>query len=452
MTRLAQRTREPKLDTRTAREKLAPSGKPYYRSLSQGLHIGYRKGRKAARGVVRVYIGNARYVVETLASADDRAEANGHDILTFGQAIRAAEAARSRLNANLRQSGPYTVSNALEDYFWHLEQEAKATSDSRNRAKVHISPSLGSVVVAKLTPEKLRSWLKELADAPAQVRSPASAEGPVFRQLNGEDYKRQRRSSANRTFTVLKAALNLAWREGRVAEDKAWRSVKPFAAVEAARVRYLQIDEARRLINASRPDFRVLVQAALHTGCRYGELRALKVCDFNRDTGTVSIRRSKSGRARHVVLTDEGSAFFDSVCTGRGAAEVMIQNRGRLSRAEAAFQRRAEAKHEQQAGTRDDGAWRPSEQARAMRDVSNDARISPPINFHALRHTWASHSVMAGVPLLIVARNLGHADTRMVEKHYGHLAPSYITDAIRKGAPTFGVPHNSNLHPIKAAK
>jgi Protein of unknown function (DUF2934) len=27
---------------------------------------------------------------------------------------------------------------------------------------------------------------------------------------------------------------------------------------------------------------------------------------------------------------------------------------------------------------------------------------------------------------MVVAQNLGHADTRMVERHYGHLAPSYI--------------------------
>jgi hypothetical protein len=43
-----------------------------------------------------------------------------------------------------------------------------------------------------------------------------------------------------------------------------------------------------------------------------------------------------------------------------------------------------------------------------------------------------------GVPLLVVAKNLGHSDTRMVEKHYGHLAPSYIADAIRAGGPQFG--------------
>jgi hypothetical protein len=39
---------------------------------------------------------------------------------------------------------------------------------------------------------------------------------------------------------------------------------------------------------------------------------------------------------------------------------------------------------------------------------------------------------------MMVSRNLGHVDTRMVEKHYGHLAPSYIADAVRAGAPKFG--------------
>jgi len=39
--------------------------------------------------------------------------------------------------------------------------------------------------------------------------------------------------------------------------------------------------------------------------------------------------------------------------------------------------------------------------------------------------------VMDRVPLMAVARNLGHADTRMVEKHYGHLAPSYVADTVR---------------------
>jgi integrase len=45
---------------------------------------------------------------------------------------------------------------------------------------------------------------------------------------------------------------------------------------------------------------------------------------------------------------------------------------------------------------------------------------------------------MNGAPLKVVAKNLGHSDTRMVEKHYGHLAPSFIAEAIRAGARRFG--------------
>jgi site-specific recombinase XerD len=66
------------------------------------------------------------------------------------------------------------------------------------------------------------------------------------------------------------------------------------------------------------------------------------------------------------------------------------------------------------------------------------ATINPPANFHCLRHTYASHTIMNGAPLMVVAKNLGHADTRMVEKHYGHLAQSLITDAIRAAAPGSG--------------
>src|SRR5271169_1191122 len=68
-------------------------------------------------------------------------------------------------------------------------------------------------------------------------------------------------------------------------------------------------------------------------------------------------------------------------------------------------------------------------------------------NFHALRHTYASHAIMNGAPLFVVARNLGHSTTAMVEKHYGHLAPSYIADAIRAAAAKFG-PVETNVEPL----
>jgi integrase len=85
-----------------------------------------------------------------------------------------------------------------------------------------------------------------------------------------------------------------------------------------------------------------------------------------------------------------------------------------------------------------------------MRLACEHARIDPPTGFHTLRHTWASLSVMSGMPLLVVARNLGHVDTKMVEKHYGHLSPSYVADTVRKHAPVFGfAPDKKAVTPLQ---
>jgi integrase len=114
-------------------------------------------------------------------------------------------------------------------------------------------------------------------------------------------------------LTILKAALNHAYRERRCASDDAWRQVRAFREADAARLRYLSDDEARRLTNACPTDFRALVTAALLTGCRYGELTAVIVDDFNPDVGTIRIPVTKSGKPRHVVLTQEGRDFFSAL-------------------------------------------------------------------------------------------------------------------------------------------
>jgi hypothetical protein len=57
---------------------------------------------------------------------------------------------------------------------------------------------------------------------------------------------------------------------------------------------------------------------------------------------------------------------------------------------------------------------------------------------------------MRGVPLAVIASQLGHADTRMVEKHYGHLAPSYVADTVRAAFGTLGIVEPSNILPLVA--
>jgi integrase len=424
---MARRVKDQNLDSKDARRKLKARGKPYYRTIERGLHVGYRK-LKAAAGtwVARYYVGEQSYKVEAIGEADDIGDADGVKLLDFWQA---QEKARKRMveraHAGTGKMRPLTVGAAMGAYIEWLETNRKSASDARYRADAFILPEFGKLEVSALTADKIRKWLVAMTKEAPRLRTGKGGEqqhAPLGR--DGES-KRKRQATANRTLTVFKAALNRARRDGKVVlSNAAWDLVEPFENVNAARVRYLSVAEAKRLVNACDPDFRRMVQAALETGARYGELAALEVGDFNADSGTVAIRQSKAGKARHVVVTEEGVAFFRQLCAGRAARETLLVKAN-------------------------GSPWQKSHQKRPMADACERAKITP-MGIHGLRHTWASLSVMAGVPLMVVARNLGHADTRMVEKHYGHLAPSYIADAIRAGAPRFGFKPDAKVTPLGA--
>jgi integrase len=412
---MPRKVRDSNLETRTARSRLAVAHKPYFRLIEPGLHLGYRKLPSGpGTWIARRYGGDGRYAVDNLRTADgeivladDYADADGHRVMTFAQAQRVARGPRAAHAADGLTVGAVTV-----QYLARLKSDGRspdAIQDARYRIEVHIMPRLGNVKITALTADRLRHWRDGLANTAARLRTRPGEQQRHREAPDNDDSRRARRATVNRTWTVLRAALNHAFSEGKIESDIAWRKVKPFRRVDAARIRYLTIAEAKRLINACDPTFRPLVQAALLTGCRYGELARLTVADFNSDSGTLAIRTSKSGKPRHIVLTDEGQAFFGQLCAGRDSSEALLR-----------------------------GNWNKSSQIRPMRDTCAHAKITPPISFHGLRHTWASLAVMNGMPLMVVARNLGHVDTRMVEKHYGHLAPSYVADAIRAGAPRFG--------------
>jgi integrase len=412
---MARTVRDVALETRAARARLRSQGKPYYRTIEEGLHLGYRKPVSGAgKWVLRHYVGGQDYTVETIEAADDLSDADGVAILSYRQAqARARERMVHRAHAAAGKPGPLTVRDIVEAYLEWLEGNRKSAVDARLRARAHIYPTLGNIEAALLKTDVLRKWHVALAKALPRARTKLG-KAQQHRAFDGSaDALRRRRSSANRVLTILKAALNHAFNDGKLPSDAAWRKVKPFRGVDAARIHYLTVAEARRLIDACEPGFRPLVQAALQTGARYGELVSLNVHDFNPDAGTVTIRQSKASKPRHVVLTNEGAAWFALWTDGQVGSEPLLRRPG---------------------GER----WRASHQLRPMRDACERAKIAPALSFHGLRHTWASLAVMAGVPLLVVAKNLGHADTRMVEKHYGHLAPSYVADAIRAAAPRFG--------------
>jgi integrase len=431
VTAVPRNVRDSNLESRTARARLRVRHKPFFRLIEQGLHLGYRKlASGPGTWLVRRYSGEGRYSVENLRTpdgglvfADDYTDADGVRIMTFAQAQQMVRGPRSAA------AGGLTVADVMAAYLEHLTRDGRsphAVRDARCRADALILPKLGAIKINALTPDRLRRWRDDVATAAPRLRTRPGEQQNHRETPNDEDGRRARRATANRTWTVLRAALNHAFGDGKIESDAAWRRVKPFQQVEAARVRYLTIAEAKRLQNACDPEFRPLVQAALQSGCRYGELIRLQVRDFNPDAGTLAVRKSKTGKPRHVVLTDEGDELFAAMTAARAGTDLIL--------------RRADGK-----------PWGASHQARPMREACERAKIKPHISFHGLRHTWASHAVMGGMPLMVVARNLGHADTRMVEKHYGHLAPSFVADAVRKHAPRFGMKPRTNVQVMRRA-
>ncbi len=317
------------------------------------------------------------------------------------------------------------MADYLEDY---RRRGGKASDSIESVARRNILPELGNVSVVKLTTRRLLDWHRAIAERPRRWRSrPGGAANlAAFDRQDGEAVRR-RRATANRVLTYLKAALNHAWRAGLVPSDDAWRRVKPFRSVDAPVIRYLSHDEITRLLNACQGAFRDLAHAALLTGCRYGELCRLKVADYNPDVETLTIREAKSGQVRHVTLTGEAPELIERLIAGRSPAEMLFK--------------------------RDHGrGWKRAEQLRPMRDGCKRAGIGPAVSFHVLRHTHASILAMRAVPMAVIARQLGHSDTRMTERHYAHLAPNYVADTIRASFPRLTETQAPTVVPIERAR
>lgn len=401
---MARAVRDAKLDTRTARQKLEISPKPHWRVMIEGGHIGYYRGARCGKWKARYRApGTAGgYQETTIGEADDVMDANGETILSFAQA---QEKARAWFMAasGVKRGGPYTVGDALDDYLDGFQ--GKSLYQTRNRIDVLIRPALGKIVLAKLTADQIAKWHKERADAPAMLRTGKRKTERNVRPAVTPDLVRRRRSTANRDLTVLKAALNAAFRAGKVGSDAAWRQVKPFKSVEGVRLRYLSDAESRRLVNAADPTFRPMIMAALLTGARYGDLCKARVMDFDAAAGTLFLPDGKGGR-RHVYLSEEGQSFLKQSARGKTPEKHLFMHpTGR--------------------------AWRASEQARPLDEAVDRAKLDR-VTFHDLRRTYGARLALAGVPMAVISEAMGHKDERITRRHYAHLSPSYVADTVRR--------------------
>lgn len=452
------RRHDKRLDTRAARRRLPISKREVWRHLTRTRHIGYRRNKSAGTWYARVF-SNGRYKVHRVGIADDLVRADGIAILSYDQAI---EYALSWFEAASVAEFGYTVRRAVEDYHAYLTSERKPSArNAEGLLKSHVPREvtsesgdkipLADIEVTKLTPLVIREWRAGFLDSGLT------------------------RATANNHLAVLKAALSKAYQDlpQKVPSDHAWRRVKPLRNAINPRVGYYTVEQAAQLMAACEPDFAFLVEGALLTGCRHGELRRLDVSDFHMDAVRpwIHVRTAKNGRGRKVFLDDQGARLFTRLTHQRDPIEPMFistvvtgaligvakrEGRPCVPRIEAIKERLQDAPwrsvdldpemlwyltgitglRREELWTEQWRRWRVSSQIRRMRAAGDSLGFSIK-NFHALRHTYASLLIQAGVPLKFVADQLGHSSVRMVEQHYGHLAPSVVAEAIREHMPRY---------------
>src|SRR5580698_10291888 len=97
---MARTLRDAKLDTRAARLRLKPRREPYWRAISGGMAVGYRKGAAGGTWIGKFYSAEHGRQYQALGKSDDVVDADGVHVLSFAQA---QESARKWLASLARQ-------------------------------------------------------------------------------------------------------------------------------------------------------------------------------------------------------------------------------------------------------------------------------------------------------------------------------------------------------------
>ncbi|MFC3677739.1 tyrosine-type recombinase/integrase [Ferrovibrio xuzhouensis] len=320
---------------------------------------------------------------------------------------------KRRSPSAMRRYEGYTVSECLDDYMRWFRAHRRRIKETEYQINARIRPHFGHRLVSSLTVHEIRKWHEAIAKSPKSIHVAFGKPRRYGKPPSTPEEKRKRRSTANRDLSILKAALNMALRDGHIDTDVGWRGALQFRQVEVSSAECLSINECQVLMPFLTADFRELVRGALFTGARFAELSVLAAGDFDDRAGSIYLSPSKNFSDRHVILTEEGCAFFRRMTFNLHKNDMIF--------------RRADGE-----------PWRGSDCSHRLKIPCQLAGMRH-VTFHMFRHTYASLLAMSGVPIPAIAKNLGHHSTETCEKYYAHFTKNYVVDSIRNGTPRLGI-------------
>lgn len=334
-------------------------------------------------------------------------------MVTVPGSIADARATRRTLQAAGRPkatSAPGTLDEFAAAYFI-TKAPVLAPDTIRNRDEdycARIAPVLGRLLLTEITRERVETWLADLVQRAASRRMVVQ------------------------TVATLRVILGAAVAWDRIPANPAARLTLPAPDTEREQAveRVLDADQLRRLFAAAGAlRTETMLRAAGEAGLRRGEIAGLRWPDVDLVERRLSIRRSvvqerasvaaplkkiekttKGRRMRRVAITTSfaerlGDWYAEAVVAGGASADGYVWP----GRGGGPMHDRTLARAVERAAIR----------AGLVADMKGRSR--PLITPHGLRHTCASILLANGVPLIVVSRQLGHANPNITATIYAHL-------------------------------
>ncbi len=232
--------------------------------------------------------------------------------------------------------------------------------------------------------------------------------------------KKLQASTCNRIISVAKSVFNCAVRWGILDTlHNPCRDLTPFPE-NTPQTRYLNKAETVQVLTELRAmkdnKNAIALQLLLFTGARKQEILAARWENVNFETHILTIPLSKSGKARHIPLSDEAVKLIHTLEVMRNGTKKTRKNKDNMA-SPWLFPANDPTKHV-------------SSVYRTWNKVRKKLGLQG-VRIHDLRHSFASLLVNAGCSLYEVQKILGHHDPR-VTMRYAHLAQSSLVEATNK--------------------
>lgn len=262
--------------------------------------------------------------------------------------------------------------------------------------RLQINPYLGEKEIQKVRPADIDAWLRALGKTDISIRTIRHAHGVL------------------RTALAHAAAIEIV-------ERNVCTIIKP-PKLERTEIQILTANEiADTLEKLQGHPFYAIAVFALGTGARRGEIAALRWCDIDLDAAKVRIERSVEQTNTGLrIKSPKTAAGRRTVSLPQISVDALRDHRREILELRLALGMGALPADDPVFTDLDGNALSPHLITNRWRRAVRNRKL-PKVSFHSLRHTHASALIAAGLDVVAVSRQLGHASPALTLGVYSHL-------------------------------